>query len=163
MQPVPDLHHRLRARCFETLVWLRPGWEGPAQGESNDSLDFKLMIAAKEVDMSETTLQEIKNQERKASSPAGFLKRHPLASYFILTMTFSWLIELPLVAVVQGWTDLPIPFAIHYLGAFGPMLAAIIVTWAAGGRAGLRELFSRVFKWRGGLGGGGVWVVCSGG
>ena len=103
--------------------------------------------------MSETTPQETKYQERKASSPAGFLKRHPLASYFILTMIFSWLIELPLVAVVQGWTDLPIPFAIHYLAAFGPMLAAIVVTWAAGSSAGLRELFSRVFKWRVGLGG----------
>jgi membrane protease YdiL (CAAX protease family) len=111
------------------------------------------MIAAKEVDMSETTPQETKYQERKASSPAGFLKRHPLVSYFILTMTFSWLIELPLVAVVQGWTDLPIPFAIHYLAAFGPMLAAIVVTWATAGSAGLRELFSRIFKWRVGLGG----------
>lgn len=37
-----------------------------------------------------------------------------------------------------------IPFSTHYLVAYGPMLAAIVVTWLTDGRDGLRELFGRM-------------------
>ena len=76
------------------------------------------------------------------------IKRHPLVSYFALAMIISWLIELPLIAMRQGWVDWDIPFSIHYLTSFGPMLAALIVTALASGTAGLRELWSRITKWR---------------
>jgi len=36
----------------------------------------------------------------------------------------------------------------HYLGAFGPILAAFIVTVLTEGLAGMRSLVSRWFKWR---------------
>ncbi|HET7089690.1 MAG TPA: CPBP family intramembrane glutamic endopeptidase, partial [Anaerolineae bacterium] len=63
----------------------------------------------------------------------------------------TWSIMLPLVASAQGWLQAPVPFALHYLAAFGPMLAALIMTWATGGAAGLKELWGRVTKWRVGL------------
>jgi membrane protease YdiL (CAAX protease family) len=73
---------------------------------------------------------------------------HPVVAYYILTLVLSWAVELPLVAVRQGWIDAPIPFSIHYLASFGPAVAALIVTTLVGGRAGLAELWSRIVKWR---------------
>lgn len=82
---------------------------------------------------------------------SAWVKKHPLLAYFILAYAISWGVELPLIAVQQGWTDLPIPFAIHYLVAYGPMVASILVTWLSAGSDGLKELCGRVTKWRVGL------------
>jgi len=76
------------------------------------------------------------------------LKRNPLVSYFALAILLSWAIYIPLVFVRQGWTDAQIPYSIHYLASFGPALAAIIVTALTTGKDGLRELWSRIIKWR---------------
>ena len=81
-------------------------------------------------------------------APVGFVRRHPVVSYYILTLLVSGLISLPMVAVTQGWTTASVPFALHYLGAFGPMLAALIMTAYLGGAEGLRELWSRCTRWR---------------
>src|SRR5512139_2023160 len=75
-------------------------------------------------------------------------KQHPLISYLILTLAISWSIELPLVASAQGWITTPVPFAIHYLASFGPLLAALMMTWVTGGADGLKELWGRITKWR---------------
>ena len=77
-----------------------------------------------------------------------FIKRHALLFYFVLAIVLSWSIYIPLVAVRQGWTDAPIPYSIHYLASFGPMLAAIILTAITDAQDGLRELWSRIVKWR---------------
>lgn len=79
---------------------------------------------------------------------AGWLRLHKLVGYFALAIGISWLVELPLVAAAQGWLRVPIPFAIHYLAAFGPMLAALIMTWIGDGTDGLKELFGRITQWR---------------
>jgi membrane protease YdiL (CAAX protease family) len=79
---------------------------------------------------------------------AEALGRHPVVAYYALTLIFSWAVELPLVAVQQGWIDVPIPFSIHYLASFGPALAALIVTALTTGRGGLAELWARIIKWR---------------
>lgn len=90
--------------------------------------------------------------ERTVSAPvtheAKVLGLHPLAAYYALTLAISWAVELPLVAVKQGWIDVPIPFSVHYLASFGPALAALIVTALIGGRSGLAELWGRVARWR---------------
>ena len=84
-------------------------------------------------------------------------RRHPVAAYYALALTFSWLVELPLVAAKQGWTNSKVPFAIHYLAAFGPALAAVIVTAATTGSAGLRELWGHITLWRVGR----MWAIFS--
>jgi hypothetical protein len=38
--------------------------------------------------------------------------------------------------------------AIHYLGAFGPMAAALMVTALTEGQAGIRALLRRLFRWQ---------------
>lgn len=87
-------------------------------------------------------------QTRKQTSVSIWIRQHRILAYFILTLAISWSIELPLVASAQGWITTPIPFAIHYLASLGPLLAAVIMTWAIGGTDGLKELWGRITLWR---------------
>jgi membrane protease YdiL (CAAX protease family) len=75
----------------------------------------------------------------------NILARYPLLSFFVLAVALSWTIALPSLV----W-DLPFkPF--QTLGAFGPLLAAIIVTTVEGGEA-LKALFRRMTIFRFGAG-----------
>jgi uncharacterized protein len=76
------------------------------------------------------------------------IKRNPLVSYFTLAILISWSIYIPLVFVRQGWISAQIPYSLHYLASFGPLFAAIITTAIISGKVGLRELWSRIIKWR---------------
>lgn len=77
-----------------------------------------------------------------------WIKKNALVFYFLLAMLISWSIELPLVAATRGWFSAPIPFAIHYLASFGPMLSAFLTTALVNGKEGLRELGQRIIRWR---------------
>ena len=79
------------------------------------------------------------------SNPA---KRHSLVLFFVLAYTLSWAVEIPLGLRSRGLIAAPIPWSLHYLAAYGPLLAAIIVTGLADGREGLKALGGRMFKWR---------------
>ncbi len=83
-----------------------------------------------------------------ANSISTWTKRHSLVAYFILAYAISWAIQIPLALKVQGFSQEPIPFSIHYLAGYGPMLSAVIMTWLTGGIGALRELFGRILKWR---------------
>jgi hypothetical protein len=66
--------------------------------------------------------------------------RHPLASFFVLANLFSWMTWAPLAAAGLGWTTIhPSPY-LHLVGGFGPLVAAMIVTAACDGPAGLARL-----------------------
>ena len=84
-----------------------------------------------------------------------WVKEHPIITYFILAYAISWIIVAPLVASAQGFIDVSVPFALHYLNDYAPLSAAIITAAIANGTGGLRELFQRMIKWRAGLG----WVL----
>jgi membrane protease YdiL (CAAX protease family) len=84
-----------------------------------------------------------------------WVEEHQLITYFVLCYAISWIIVAPLIASAQGFIDVPIPFAVHYLNDYGPLLAALITTGIANGHEGLRDLFGRMIKWRVGLG----WVL----
>jgi uncharacterized protein len=80
------------------------------------------------------------------------LQRFPLLSFFALAYTWTWLC---------WWTAFGVGRA-HFafeslatLGQFGPFFAAVVITWATGGRAGLRSFFGRFKRWRAHP----VWVV----
>lgn len=79
---------------------------------------------------------------------SGRAKSYSLSMFLVLAYAVSWAVEIPLALRAQGLIDAPIPFSLHYLSAYGPLLAAIALTWFAAGREGLRELFGRMFKWR---------------
>ena len=84
-----------------------------------------------------------------------WIKAHPLITYFTLAYAISWIIVLPLVASVQGFIDIPVPFALHYVNDYGPLLAAIVTTRITDGAKGPRELFRQMIRWRVGF----LWVV----
>jgi membrane protease YdiL (CAAX protease family) len=111
----------------------------------------------KEAEMS-TAMTGSKNLgQMKGSQSSSFVKRHALTAYFVLTLGITWLIALPMIASAQGLIDASIPFALHYLTAYGPLAAAFIVTAMTDGTAGIRELWGRMFQWRVGLG----WILVS--
>lgn len=78
-----------------------------------------------------------------------WIKRHALFTYFSLAFVISWSFTLPLVGAQRGWLPAAPPFAIHYLASFGPLLAAILVTWIVDGRLGLAQLMAGFGWWRG--------------
>lgn len=86
----------------------------------------------------------------------GWVKQHPLVAYFILAYAGSWIVEAPLLASQRGFGLLTLPdplLLIIFLFAayFGPLLAALVVTGATEGRAGVRHLLGRIVQWRVGL------------
>lgn len=75
------------------------------------------------------------------------IRRYPLVTFFVFAYALSWILWIPLVAAGQQVS--PIAGLIFIIiGGFGPFLSAIIVTAIVQGKAGLRELRNRIFKWR---------------
>ena len=56
------------------------------------------------------------------------IRRHPLASFFVAAYAFSWSIAVPLALQARGVIAPRLPWTLHYLTAFGPALAALLVT-----------------------------------
>lgn len=67
--------------------------------------------------------------------------------YFVAAFALSWSVGVPLALQQQGVTGTWLPQWTHYLLAYGPALAALAVTGAAEGRAGLGRLLARVARW----------------
>lgn len=75
-------------------------------------------------------------------------KRQTLLVFCVLAYVLSWSVEIPLALQTQGLLQTEIPLSFHYLAAYGPMISALIVTRWTMGRHGLRDLLSRMTKWR---------------
>lgn len=82
-----------------------------------------------------------------------FIKRHPLFTYFALTFTISWG---GFLMVVGGPGSFPgtkeqldtlLPVAIMVM-LLGPAIVSILLSGLVYGKASLREVFSRLLKWR---------------
>jgi membrane protease YdiL (CAAX protease family) len=56
-----------------------------------------------------------------------WIKRHPLGAYFLVAYAVSWSIAIPLALQGQGLLVDRLPRALHYLTAFGPAVAALLV------------------------------------
>jgi uncharacterized protein len=79
------------------------------------------------------------------------IRRFPLATFFALACSISWLLWAPLWLPAFGVRGLPvIPFH-HALGALGPIAAAFLVSARETGRAGTMDLLRRMGLWRGRL------------
>ena len=57
----------------------------------------------------------------------AFIARRPLLSYFVLAYAVSWSVAVPLALQAQGVVATRLPWALHYLTAFGPAVAALAV------------------------------------
>jgi membrane protease YdiL (CAAX protease family) len=68
---------------------------------------------------------------------------HPLRAYFIVTFGFSWLVEV----VAFGLLEVPVTAGL-IVAAFGPPIAAFVVTQLTQEAAGLRAFAHRLVQWR---------------
>ena len=93
------------------------------------------------------------------SRVAGFIKTHAVATYFVLTFAISWvgllLVYGPGGLTSSGWQSDPRAALIGVALLAGPSVASIFMTGVVYGRAGYRELLTRLIKWRVGL----VWYA----
>ena len=86
-----------------------------------------------------------------ASGPSRVVAARPLLWFFVLAYGLTWAWWLPLALAGQtvtqgdGWPT-------HFPGLLGPAAAAVLVTAATGGAAGVQELLGRIGRWRIGLG-----------
>ena len=76
----------------------------------------------------------------------AWIAKHPALSFYVLTLTLSWGYWFTLIAL--GKHVMPGNNVSHFPGLLGPMLAAMAVTAAMGGRTALRELSGRMFRLR---------------
>jgi membrane protease YdiL (CAAX protease family) len=76
------------------------------------------------------------------------ITQSPLLAYFLLAYAISWSFEIPIALSAQGWADIEVPYGIHYLASFGPMLAALAVVARTEGWPGLRRLLGGLRQWR---------------
>ncbi|MFN2119837.1 MAG: type II CAAX prenyl endopeptidase Rce1 family protein [Anaerolineales bacterium] len=67
-----------------------------------------------------------------------------LAVYFIVAYAISWAIAVPLALAHQGIVAPILPPWFHYLVGYGPMLSALLVTWATRGQDGVKTLWLRL-------------------
>lgn len=79
-------------------------------------------------------------EENVRGVSGGLIRRHPLASFYTLTFLLSWGYWVPDALMGGRWSHAP--------GLMGPMIAALIVTGMTGGTAALRDIASRLFRWR---------------
>jgi membrane protease YdiL (CAAX protease family) len=78
-----------------------------------------------------------------------FLLDRPLVAFFVLACGVSWLVWLPAVlAHLQRGSDLGAGAPLLFLGSFGPLVAALILTAVSGGVAGVRLWLKALARWR---------------
>jgi hypothetical protein len=56
-----------------------------------------------------------------------WVERHPLSSYFFVAYAISWSIAVPLALQARGVLPERLPWSLHYLTAFGPAAAALLI------------------------------------
>lgn len=79
------------------------------------------------------------------ASLTNWLRKNPIAGFFVLTFVSAWSFWLPLgwLAPDSYWLSLP--------GAWTPTISAVILTALAEGRDGVRRFLKKVLHWRVGL------------
>lgn len=79
------------------------------------------------------------------------IQRHPVATYFFLAYMISWVGSFAAGGprFIRGEAFQPMDsMVVGLLMLAGPSLAGITLTYLVDGRSGLRDLFSRMGKWR---------------
>jgi uncharacterized protein len=81
-----------------------------------------------------------------AASVRTFVRNRAVATFFVLAYAFTWSWWIPIA--VRGQIVQPGRLPTHFPGLVGPALAALVVTAVSDGVPGLRELLSRLVRWR---------------
>jgi membrane protease YdiL (CAAX protease family) len=83
----------------------------------------------------------------------ALIKRHPVLAYFVLTFTISWggiLLIIGGPGAIPGTSEQVERLSLFVMLAWfaGPSIAGVLLTGLADGKTGLRELLSRLLRWR---------------
>lgn len=78
-------------------------------------------------------------------------KRNPVMIFFLLAYSITWAFHIPRALSARGIIVSDVPEWFHFLGAYGPMVSAFLVLGITKGANGLRDLVSRMTRWRIGL------------
>jgi uncharacterized protein len=81
----------------------------------------------------------VQTSEQSRSGLAGWAARRPLLAFVVLAYAISWTLWLPGLLGFGG-------FAVQAAGAFGPAVAAVLVTRWTGGS--VRSWFRSLWRWR---------------
>ncbi|HJT56577.1 MAG TPA: CPBP family intramembrane glutamic endopeptidase [Ktedonobacteraceae bacterium] len=99
-----------------------------------------------------------KSRTATSSPVKQLIVGHPLSAYFVIAFAGTWLVLIPLLLAKNGFGLLPfsIPdvgfYALGALAALcGPTLAALTVTAAISGKAGVWRFLRRYLQWRVGI------------
>lgn len=79
------------------------------------------------------------------------VRRYPVTAFFVLASAITWFVWVPRALVSEGYLDSERPVALGDFWTYAPAVAAVLAAALWGGRAGLRELGSRLIRWRIGL------------
>lgn len=78
----------------------------------------------------------------------GFIKRHPLASMYLIMFGLAWSVMIPKALYSQGLLSTTPPELLEILIGWSPAIASIIIAAAVNGSAGVRQLLGRFLVWR---------------
>jgi membrane protease YdiL (CAAX protease family) len=104
--------------------------------------------------MSATTHAVVLGQQEAAAirpGPLAFVRRYPIAVFLALVFALTWAFQIPWIASTEGWLQFEFPVPLLFIMGWMPGFAAILVTGAIGGRAGIRALLGRLLIGRLGL------------
>lgn len=90
-------------------------------------------------------------QASKENAFKAFAKRYPLLLMSLIMFALAWSIMIPQALYSQGILSAPLPEILEILTGWAPAMAAILVSAAVAGRAGVSELMRRFLIWRVGI------------
>src|SRR5918998_2294843 len=85
----------------------------------------------------------------------GLVARHPAKAFLVMAFGFGWASLIPILLSENGLGVLPIELPLTLVQTLatvlGLALPAFLVTAATGGKEGVRDLLSRLLRWRVGI------------
>jgi membrane protease YdiL (CAAX protease family) len=78
----------------------------------------------------------------------GWVQQHPLLAYMVLAFGIAWLIMVPMALGSWGLIPFSASTPLLLFMGYGPTIAAVAVTAAIDGGAGVRRLLGRLLIWR---------------
>lgn len=90
-------------------------------------------------------------QASKENALKAFAKQYPLLLMYLIMFALAWSIMIPQALYSQGILSAPLPEILEILTGWAPAMAAILVSAALAGRAGISGLMRRFLIWRVGI------------
>jgi uncharacterized protein len=76
------------------------------------------------------------------------IRRYRLATFFLLAFGLTWLVWVPRAMASQGLLATDLPIVVGQAWSWGPAVAALLAASLTGGRAAVRDLGTRLVRWR---------------